>query len=135
MGTIIALVVLFIMNIFTFIYTLHISQKINKGGSTNKEPIKKLKRGLIYDNKVNRDNNEKIPYTLEVSIIEESDTKYKIKIDNIIFNSSNHFKHKKTIIDMDNNRWILKKDVELIVEPKAVVRKEKMSKLFEDDKK
>lgn len=134
MGTIIALVVLFIMNIFTFIYTLHISQKINKGGSTNKEPIKKLKRGLIHDNKVNRDNNEKIPYTLEVSIIEESNTKYKIQIDNIIFNSSSHFKHKKTIIDMDNNRWILKKDVELIVESKAVVRKEKMSKLLEDDK-
>jgi hypothetical protein len=35
---------------------------------------------------------------------------------------------------MDNNRWILKKDVELIVESKAVVRKEKMSKLLEDDK-
>ena len=135
MGTIIALVVLFIMNIFTFIYTLHIGEKINKGSSINKEPIKKLKRGLIHDNKVDRDNNEKIPYTLEVSIIEESDTKYKIKIDNITFNSSSHFKHKKTIIDMDNNRWILKKNVEIITESKAVVRKEKMSKLFEDDKK
>ena len=83
---------------------------------------------------VTTDTKEKIPYTLEVSIIEESDTRYKIKIDDIKFNSSDHFKHKKTIIDMDNNRWILKKDVELIVESKAVVRKDKMSKLLEDDK-
>ena len=135
MGTTIALVVLFIMNIFTFIYTLHIGEKINKTVSTNKDPVKKLKRGLIKDYKETGDSDkEKIPYTLEVSIIEESDTKYKIQIDNIIFNSSSHFKHKKTIIDMDNNRWVLKKDVELIVESKAVVRKEKMSKLLEDDK-
>mgnify|MGYP003451107725 CR=1 FL=1 len=135
MGTTIALVVLFIMNIFTFIYTLHIGEKINKTSSTNKEPIKKFKRGLIFDSKVNRDNNEKIPYTLEVSIIEESDTKYKIKVDNITFNRSDHIRFKDTIIKLDNHKWVPKNDVELIVESKAVVRKEKMSKLFEDDKK
>ena len=135
MVTIIAIIFLFIMNIFTFLYTLHIGTKINKNESINKDPIIKLKRGLIHDNKVSRDNKEKIPYTLEVSIIDESDTKYKIKINDITFSSSSHLGHKKTILDMDNNKWISKKDVEIIVESKAVVRKEKMSKLFEYDKK
>lgn len=136
MGTTIALVVLFIMNIFTFIYTLHIGEKINKTGSTNKEPVKKLKRGLIRDHKVTRDSDkEKIEYILEVSIVEESDTKYKIRVDDIKFDSSAHFDYKKTILEMDNNKWVLKKNVEIITESKSVVRKEKMSKLFEDDKK
>ena len=136
MGTTIALVVLFIMNIFTFIHTLHIGEKINKTVSTNKDPVKKLKRGLIFDSKVQVDNdNEKIHYILEVSIVEESNTKYKIKVDNITFNRSDHIRFKDTIIKLDNHKWVPKNDVELIVESKAVVRKEKMSKLFEDDKK
>ena len=136
MGTTIALVVLFIMNIFTFIYTLHIGEKINKTSSTNKEPIKKLKRGLIKDYKETRDSDkEKIEYVLEVSIVEETDIKYKIRVDDIKFNSSAHFGYKNTILEMDNNKWVSKKDVEIITESKSVVRKEKMSKLFEDDKK
>lgn len=134
MGTTIALVVLFIMNIFTFIYTLHIGEKINKTSSINKEPIKKLKRGLINASKETTIEKESIKYTLEVSIIDESDTKYKIQVNNIIFNNSDHFIHKQNILDLDNNKWIPKKDVELIIEPKAVVRKEKISKLLEDDK-
>ena len=115
--------------------TLHIGEKINKTGSTNKEPVKKLKRGLIRDYKKTREkNSEKIEYVLEVSIVEESDTKYKIRVDDIKFNSSAHFGYKKTFLEMDNNKWVSKKNVEIITESKSVVRKEKMSKLLEDDK-
>ncbi len=129
MGITITLVVLFIMNIFTFIYTLHIGEKINKSGSTNKEPIKKLKRGLVKDYKETRNKDkEKIEYVLEVSIVEESDTKYKKKVDDIKFDPSAHFGYKNTILEMDNNKWVLKKNVEIITESKSVVRKEKMSK-------
>ncbi len=134
METKIILTILFIMNIFSFVYSLYIGTKINKNQPINKEPIKKLKRGLINASKETTIGKESIKYTLEVSIIDESDTKYKIQINNIIFNRSDHFIHEQNILDLDNNRWIHKKDVELIIEPKVVVRKEKISKLLEDDK-
>lgn len=89
-----------------------------------------LRRGLYYNDTITKDINTKLCVTFEITELEKTSTKSKIKIDNVIFSSSNDLILKDKIIKLVDNSWIHSNKIEWIDKPMSDIRKDKLDKLL-----
>lgn len=136
--TTVQFILLLLFNILTsFIISIIISNRIKRSidtsnKSSNTKPIipKPIKRGLYRSFATKTSNGERINYTAEVQILDETIKSYKIKVLDITFYQSQHksdfFESVKKLID---NSWIDIIDIE-VIQNQNKERRDKLHKII-----